>query len=123
MTISTEELSSTLEQATPGPWFVGSSVDDEDSPWTHPAHLFSKTYGAVGYWTGHKQNHKDERWYLTEADAKLIASSHSLAAEVLSSRARIEALEAALREIAADAGGWPRDAAEDALSSLTGAKP
>ena len=57
-------------------------------------YLHAKNYGAVGYWTGHKQSHKDERWYLTEADAKLFAASHDMLAALEAQQAQIDALRA-----------------------------
>jgi hypothetical protein len=49
-------------------------------PASQPVHDYShclhgKGYGAIGYWKGHKDWHKDCNWVLTQADAEYIAAA------------------------------------------------
>lgn len=111
MDTSTEAVERLLDGVTPGDWSSYSDDDDPDCPAGFQYSLHSSKYGCVGYWTGHKDNHKDERWYLTEADARFIAAARDLVPALLKERdearaalAEVEAalaaqIEAAIREM------------------------
>lgn len=63
---------------TPGPWLASKASADDDHVSGFEWYLYAPNFGAVGYWTGHKSHHKDERWFLSEADANLIAAAPDL---------------------------------------------
>ena len=92
-----------LEGVTPGPWHSETNDADEDPPRGFKYYLRAENYGAVGYWTGHKSNHKDERWYLTEQDARFIAWCREGVPALL---ARIAAQEAQIKGLAAEKRYW-----------------
>jgi len=115
MQMTDAELRKLLAEATPGKWEVYHDPDDTDCPPGFHYSIHAHTYGCVGYWTGHKQNHKDERWYLTEPDARLIAAARTLAAEVLALRAERDTLQNTVQEWLAQANARA-EAAEAALS-------
>ena len=92
---STEAVERLLDGVTPGDWSSYSDDDDPDCPAGFQYFLHSSKYGCVGYWTGHKDNHKDERWYLTEADARFIAAARTLVPALLKERDEARALVSA----------------------------
>lgn len=61
---------------TPGPWEAKQATYDVEGDFKN--WICSPSYGAVGYWTGHKQRHEDARWILTDEDAHLIAAAPEL---------------------------------------------
>lgn len=70
---------------TPGPWVAlkaEQAVHEQD-------YYIASERGVVGYWKGGKSWHDDDKWVLTEADARLIAAAPDLlealteAAEIL----------------------------------------
>lgn len=94
---------------TPGPWEAKEAQYDQegDFKWW----LFSVSYGSVGYWTGHKQDHQNGRWLLTKEDAHLIAAAPEI----------YEALQDVLSLIAPEYEESPMVAfAKSALTKATG---
>lgn len=63
---------------TPGPWMAVKKAEGDDYVYGFDFFLSSPSYGCVGYWIGGKDNHKDERWCLTEHDANLISAAPDL---------------------------------------------
>lgn len=91
MTPTTEQLKDLLAKVTPGEWKARHKRPDEDQVYGFDWYHYSDQYGIVGYWTGHKGNHKEERWCLSEHDATLIALAPTLAAEVVRLREALNA--------------------------------
>lgn len=59
---------------TPGPWVAlkaEQAVHEQD-------YYIASERGVVGYWKGGKSWHDDDKWVLTEADARLMAASPEL---------------------------------------------
>jgi hypothetical protein len=61
-----------MSKHTPGPWSVLECGRD-DAGFGYA--IYSEPYGAVGYWSGHKDYHKDNFWRLSLEDARLIAAA------------------------------------------------
>ncbi|MDB6178974.1 hypothetical protein PAF17_15895 [Paracoccus sp. Z330] len=90
--MNVDELQKLLDAATPGEWKARKKNSDEDPIYGFDWYHYSDQHGVVGYWTGHKDNHKEERWCLSEADARLIALAPSLARQVIEQQDEIERL-------------------------------
>lgn len=63
-----------MSKHTPGPWAalkVEQAVHEQD-------YYIASERGVVGYWKGGKSWHDDDKWVLTEADARLIAAAPEL---------------------------------------------
>ncbi|HEJ3157152.1 hypothetical protein JTL84_12510 [Pseudomonas aeruginosa] len=74
-----------MSKHTPGPWAalkVEQAVHEQD-------YYIESERGVVGYWKGGKSWHDDDKWVLTEADARLISAAPEL----------LDALEACLARI------------------------
>lgn len=96
--ISTAAVERLLDGVTAGPWRSRKRGDADDYVYGFEYFLLSPSYGVVGYWTGHKDNHKEERWCLTEADSAFIAASRDLVPALLADRDRLAAEVERLRE-------------------------
>ena len=86
------DLEKLLAEVTPGEWKARKKTEQEDYIYGFDWYHYSDQYGVVGYWTGHKDNHKEERWCLTEADARLIAMAPALARKVIAAEKLADAL-------------------------------
>ncbi|HHO8040553.1 TPA: hypothetical protein ACRXVT_002513 [Pseudomonas aeruginosa] len=63
-----------MMKRTPGPWVAlkaEQAVHEQD-------YYIASERGVVGYWKGGKSWHDDDKWVLTEADARLIAAAPEL---------------------------------------------
>lgn len=63
-----------MSKHTPGPWVAlkaEQAVHEQD-------YYIASERGVVGYWKGGKSWHDDDKWVLTEADARLMAASPEL---------------------------------------------
>ncbi|MFU7155781.1 hypothetical protein ACM74Y_26590 [Pseudomonas aeruginosa] len=63
-----------MSKHTPGPWVAlkaEQAVHEQD-------YYIASERGVVGYWKGGKSWHDDDKWVLTEADARLIAAAPEL---------------------------------------------
>ncbi|MDH0335148.1 hypothetical protein [Metapseudomonas otitidis] len=70
-----------MSKRTPGPWEARKALE---AVYEQDFYIISSA-GVVGYWKGGKSWHTDDKWVLTEADARLIAAAPCL----------LEALQAA----------------------------
>lgn len=63
-----------MSKLTPGPWIAQKAIEavyEQD-------HYIMSPSGVVGYWKGGRSWHTDDKWVLTEADARLIAAAPEL---------------------------------------------
>ncbi|PXB45422.1 hypothetical protein C0056_21370 [Pseudomonas aeruginosa] len=76
-----------MSKYTPGPWVAlkaEQAVHEQD-------YYIASERGVVGYWKGGKSWHDDDKWVLTEADARLIAAAPDM----------LEALQVCIQQITA----------------------
>lgn len=63
-----------MSKHTPGPWEARKALE---AVYEQDFYIISSA-GVVGYWKGGKSWHTDDKWVLTEADARLIAAAPEL---------------------------------------------
>ncbi|MFU3489278.1 hypothetical protein ACM7KH_02810 [Pseudomonas aeruginosa] len=90
---------------TPGPWVAlkaEQAVHEQD-------YYIASERGVVGYWKGGKSWHDDDKWVLTEADARLIAAAPEL----------LEALQAVIDYGSMTGADWVVEQARAAIAKAT----
>lgn len=94
-----------MRKHTPGPWVAlkaEQAVHEQD-------YYIASERGVVGYWKGGKSWHDDDKWVLTEADARLIAAAPEL----------LEALQAVIDYGSMTGADWVVEQARAAIAKAT----
>ncbi|WP_180705361.1 hypothetical protein [Pseudomonas aeruginosa] len=85
-----------MSKHTPGPWVAlkaEQAVHEQD-------YYIASERGVVGYWKGGKSWHDDDKWVLTEADARLIAAAPELLDALVNLLPLISPLKAESQQVA-----------------------
>jgi len=119
MTTATEELRKLMSEATPGPWDVASDGRSTAIRKNfHAAHHMNVCGSVHGYM------YADDEKAMLNANARLIAMAPTIAAELITARAKLEAAAKMAEAIMGMDDGWRgiSDKARAALAAWEAAK-